>query len=474
MIVGAEFLTSGSLPPVLIIGSGPAGVSLAVGLSELGIGAIVLEAGPEDWSDPSQDRYAGEVFGDGYFPLDSARLRYLGGSSNHWAGWCRPLDEKDFERREDVPHTGWPIKKDDLAPFLQPACDILEVTPPEDNVLSDDLVEVGFSLSPPVRFGEKYREFFEKAPDTHLVLSCSVESLDARDGRITALNLLAGDSAVRIDAPETVVLCCGGIENSRLLLWSNVTSAQRVVANDATLGRFWMEHPHASLGDVAVSRNFDRVPLDGGEIRVAPRKDSMLRHGIMNGALRFYRVYQEESRATDLAKRAICRTEPLSSRFLSLAGRQVQCTSRIAIAWEQAPVAENRVSLSATARDDHGIPRPELHWRKSAIDYRTSKVILELFGKYLLQTGRGRVRAEPFVIAEGGYPTSEGGYHHMGGTRMSSGASNGVVDANLRIHDLSNGYVLGSSVFPTGGHANPTLTIVQLALRLAKHLAARI
>jgi choline dehydrogenase-like flavoprotein len=147
LIVDGTFLQGATQPPVLIIGSGPAGTSLALRLAQHGTGALVLEAGPEEYSDDSQEFYTGEIFGDGYYDLDATRLRHFGGSSNHWEGWCRPLDARDFERREDVPHTGWPIGKADLDPFLEDAAGILEVAPPGEHALSDDLVEVGFSQS---------------------------------------------------------------------------------------------------------------------------------------------------------------------------------------------------------------------------------------------------------------------------------------------------------------------------------------
>jgi choline dehydrogenase-like flavoprotein len=92
----------------------------------------------------------------------------------------------------------------------------------------------------------------------------------------------------------------------------------------------------------------------------------------------------------------------------------------------------------------------------------------------VLRRGIGRVRLDPWVLGQGSFPADDEvkGNHHMGGTRMHRDPARGVVDANCKVHGLSNLYVGGSSVFPSGGAANPTLTIVQLALRLADHLTA--
>jgi choline dehydrogenase-like flavoprotein len=115
-------------------------------------------------------------------------------------------------------------------------------------------------------------------------------------------------------------------------------------------------------------------------------------------------------------------------------------------------------------------------WRKTDQDYRTARVAFEMIAAHIVRSGVGTVRAYPHLIAMGDYPPigEIGGNHHMGGTRMSHSPAEGVVDADLRIHGMSNGYVAGSSVFVRGGHANPTYTIVQLSLRLADHLAARL
>jgi choline dehydrogenase-like flavoprotein len=123
-------------------------------------------------------------------------------------------------------------------------------------------------------------------------------------------------------------------------------------------------------------------------------------------------------------------------------------------------------------RDPHGMPRAELHWRLSDFDRRTILGSATLLAEEMVRQNFGRVRLDPWVLGTGSFPADDEvkGNHHMGGTRMSTQPGHGVVDADCKVHGLSNLYVAGSSVFPSGGAANPTLTIVQLALRLAEHL----
>ena len=139
---------------------------------------------------------------------------------------------------------------------------------------------------------------------------------------------------------------------------------------------------------------------------------------------------------------------------------------------EQAPDLESRVRL-ADETDPFGRARARLDWRVSDLDRRTVEVSTRTVAAEFARLGLGRIRLADWML-EGGDAWRDGlhwGHHHMGTTRMSSDPSAGVVDSDCRLHELSNVYVAGSSVFPTGGYMNPTLTIVALAIRLADHLA---
>jgi choline dehydrogenase-like flavoprotein len=147
---------------------------------------------------------------------------------------------------------------------------------------------------------------------------------------------------------------------------------------------------------------------------------------------------------------------------------RIEISTRI----DQAPNPDSRVTLG-TERDEFGMPRPNLDWRLSPIDRESVDRALQVLGQELGRTGIGRLRVR---LPEGeGWPSDlEGGYHHMGTTRMSADPKRGVVDADCRVHGVSNLYVAGSSTFTTGGSATPTLTLIALALRLADHLRAEI
>jgi choline dehydrogenase-like flavoprotein len=138
---------------------------------------------------------------------------------------------------------------------------------------------------------------------------------------------------------------------------------------------------------------------------------------------------------------------------------------------EQAPNPDSRVTLGSEV-DAFGMPRIEVDWQLTELDKRSVRQMHELLAAELGRSGLGRLQIEAWLTADNTSWSEDifGGAHHMGTTRMSGLPADGVVDRNARVHGMANLFIAGSSVFPTSGSANPTLTIVALSLRLADHL----
>ena len=158
---------------VAIVGAGAAGIVLALKLAEYGKRVALIEAGGHEFSEESQQIYVGKTIGDPYFQLDHARLRYFGGSTNHWAGLCRTFEPEDFNRGYLGDKYNWPIKFDELDRFRAEACNILEIQNSFDDKRfgSSRIESIKFEFSPPVRFGSKYKESLTKNPKVHLFLN---------------------------------------------------------------------------------------------------------------------------------------------------------------------------------------------------------------------------------------------------------------------------------------------------------------
>jgi len=274
-------------PKVAVIGAGPAGITIARKLAAKNIPVVILEAGGDSFSDESQAFYNGRTVGDPYFALDETRLRFLGGSSNHWAGWCRLLDEEDFRPKPWVADTGWPIRRKDLEPYIDEVREILQLEPFQpDAPISTDIRQVQLIKSNAVRFGTRFRDELAASEHIAVVLNAYVTSLDGDGQAIDALSLWSPDGQSDRLHADYVVVCTGGLENSRLLLWSNELSNGAAVPHAAALGRYWMEHPHFECGN-AVLNDVSRFEIDqDGEAFFSPSWEAMQRKGILNFGIR--------------------------------------------------------------------------------------------------------------------------------------------------------------------------------------------
>lgn len=453
-----------------IVGSGPAGITLAMALEKTGKRILLLEAGGESPSEASQELYRGETVGHAYRPLDACRIRAFGGSSNGWGGWCRPLDAVDFEEKPGLADSGWPIGRGDLAPYAARADEILGLGPADDEpaLPGAPLKQSRFRYST-VNFGEKYRNRLFASANVALALDTSLLAVLTDGSRVTGLQVDAGGVRGTV-AAHRYILATGGIENSRLLLWSNQLAQGALIRQPAALGRYWMEHPHFTLGETLLKHraglHFDEKDVGF----VSPLPELMARKRLLNCGLRIIR--SGEAQTLDSIRR-LARVAPRLASAMLHDYRQGQSYGALLRAsWEQRPRAENRVAL-ATRKDRLGIPRVTLHWTLDDEDKRTALESARRLGRYIADLDLGRLRLDGWLSGADPFPADDelGGCHHMGGTRMARTPEQGVVDRDCKVFGQRNLYIAGSSVFPGSGFSNPTYTIVQLALRLAEHLA---
>ena len=250
---GASFETA-----VAVIGSGPAGLTIARERAAAGIDVILIESGGFDGDAATQALYDGDNAGVPHEAFDAVRMRFFGGSSNCWGGGCIPFENHDFEKRDWIPHSGWPITRRDLDPLYERALPVCGAGP----YLYDDSVwsRVGqtatdfdrervrycyWQLSAPLRFGEAYRADVEKAPNLKVLLNANATriALNADGSQVEAIEIksLSGHTG-RVRARHFVV-ACGGIENARLMLASNDRMPAGAGNGHDAVGRYFMEHP---------------------------------------------------------------------------------------------------------------------------------------------------------------------------------------------------------------------------------------
>lgn len=498
---------------VCVIGAGAAGISLTRRLLRLGHGVVLLESGGLDYEPATAKLNSGENMGEDYYDLEDSRLRFFGGTTAIWGGRCAELDPIDLERRDYVPYSGWPIGWDELERWYEearPAFGLPAGRPEPDDLRSAGVKLPRFdSLETPLwtfdrrfdRFAWKSCADLEADPKCRIAIHATVTGI-VREGsgiaRVEARSLGTGRLTVKAKA---FVLAAGGIENPRLLLASSLGNDQ--------VGRYFMEHPHARGGRIVRGSAWPLLKAFGRRHRVgeqdlaaliAPSEALQRREGILNTSLTIV-ARQPQGRRQFIGMKAYSGLKHKMAP--TKRGRALWMVTKKAAGWaqrhidparpwllhkignldvallvrgEQAPNPESRVTLTGET-DSTGVPRVKLDWRLSEIDVRSVAVLVETLGRELERLGLGKVEPADW-LGSGEWKTDPlisshpiGGYHHMGTTRMGSDPATSVTDADGRVHGIGNLWVAGSSLFPTGGWANPTLTIVALALRSAEKIA---
>ncbi|WP_254761775.1 GMC family oxidoreductase [Natrinema marinum] len=513
---------------VCVIGAGPAGGIVADRLAETGREVVILEAGPrfDDadrlarqerairpyydrpavWDgDPERDAYSST--GERFYPLNHARARGVGGSTLHWQGMVMRLHEADFDSRS-VRGVGadWPIDYDDLRPYYAAAERELGVAGSQDNPFappreephpmpafppsySDSLFAeaceeleiamhsvpnarnsephdgrsacVGYGTCQPVcPSGAKYDAtvHVERAErrGTTVIDRAPVQRLEHTADEITAAVYATPDGEEHRQAADAFVIACGGVETPRLLLLSESSRYPDGLANSSGLvGKFFMDHCFAGTGGVldeptrqnhvgfltSESHQF----YDEADAEYAPFK------------LEFFN-YDGPS-PIEMALTGDDWGDALLERLREGYGNHIGMGGLV----EQLPREDSYVALDPDRIDDRGNPVPDVHWTVGDRALRTIERVNEIQERILAELG-----AE--LTWQVGPDNTGPAYHHMGTTRMGDDPAESVVGPDLRTHDLENCWIASSSVFPTGGAMNPTLTIAALALKAADHL----
>lgn len=526
MFIDARTVAKGTTvkTDVCIVGGGAAGITLAREFIGRSVNVCLLESGGFQLDVDTQTLYRGQSVGFPYLPLEATRLRFLGGTTNHWGGACRPLDDIDFRKRDWVPHSGWPFGLQHMVPYYERAHQTLKLGPfrysAEDWTRPDlpcarfdgtTLRSAVLQQSPPVRFGIVYRDALQRAVNVRTYLNANVLEIETgasgREVQRLRASSLAGNQFYV--SARYYVLAAGGIETARLLLLSDKVNHNGLGNSSGLVGRYFMDHPIAGWGKVGsiaplnLPLRFygDRVKgtrvLNGARKEatiwgfVTPTAQTLERHKLLNFGIairrpptpdadgvesaRYFRyAIQQREWPEELwthVRNVIADLDDIAVHGARKLTDTDPPTDKVEIMYwsEQQPNPSSRVYLSRE-RDFFGQQRVVLDWRLSDADKRNLHMAMRILAIEIGKANIGRLHVEPAALSDQLEPLLEGSFHHMGTTRMHNDPKQGVVNANCRLHDVANLYIASSAVFPAVGHANCTVTIVALATRLADHL----
>ena len=486
---------------VCVIGGGAAGITIARKLSERKVNVCLLESGGFNYVDKAQSLYDGKNIGRDYFPLTTTRLRFFGGSTNHWGGMCGQLDESDFLEREWIANSGWPIKLNDLLFFYKEAHEICglksdnydidkfesDLNAPQ--LFSDKSMfesEIIRFARPITRFGAKYKNELGESEYVKVILNANVlEIISSENGEsVSSVMFSTFDKKKYRVKAKGYVLAAGGIENPRILLLSRGSNQTGLGNENNLVGKNFIEHPKFRCGEIYFSEpGFDRRLYDedlrrrrGVNAHAVVRPTYALQKKEKISNVNLFLGPVEEINKTDLDQPPDNFVEKVGRYLTSKeiidhqgynkyfrAAEQCRHTPVFGV-WEQVPNFLSSVTLG-DEKDYFGQNKVTVDWQFTDSDFRNFNKSLELFANELGESMLGRFKIDVSL-----FPGYMAGHHHMGTTRMNNNPKLGVVDENCKVHGKDNLFVAGSSVFPTGGAINPTLTIVALSLRLSKHL----
>ncbi|MGZ5365987.1 MAG: FAD-dependent oxidoreductase, partial [Mycobacterium sp.] len=496
---------------IVIVGGGIAGITTAMELERVGVNTILLESGGHEPDPATRDLYRGTSTEIPYRFADGCRSRFLGGSSNCWGGWCGPFDDWDFEKRDWVAHSGWPISAADVAPYYRRTHAYLDLGPYDYDIGhfvpaigKPDVIRMPLptgrifdsmsQFSPPTQFGKKYRTALEAARHVRTFLYANVIEIeadaDASEVRQLHCKTLSGRSFTVIG--RGFVIATGGIENPRLLLASNRVRPRGLGNDHDMVGRFFMDHPRILSASIKFRHNWAANKLF--DTKFNRRDDALMaRDTYISGALRLTRAMQERERvgnarlwfsstfageysaASEAVSRILQRREQkvppettLTGDLRTLVAHPVDAAAfvlarackpralvrdvRFQAIVEPEPDPTARVTLSPDHRDALGLPRVRVGWKLSQLVRRTFDRNFAIVADELQRAGVADVALDPPLEGGTEWPAGldpQGTWHHMGTTRMSDSPRTGVVDRDCKVFGVNNLYMAGSSVFTT-------------------------
>ncbi len=499
--------------PICIIGAGMAGLTAARRLARTGQRVIVLESGGKAFDQSVHDLNELEDVSGRYTRAMTGHYRGLGGSSTRWGGRMLPISAD--ETRE------WPFATEDLQRYHREVETMFGIDGGSyDEAVLADLDKDGIVPRDDPDFSARMAKWpklrncnlahvlgaeLRAASNVEVWLNATVcdFGLDSESGRlsgVTTRNRAGRELTVHADR---FVLTAGTIEATRLLLWLKARTGDRVFARAPALGRYLQDHinvrvARVSRRDTAFSNRFCAYRFHNGtrrslHLELTPAAQSRER---VASAFAYFTM-DFEGTALDAVKMAarsmqtgdfgIAHAARIAWQLPSMArlawwryaGRQLflspEVPVHLEICAEQVPDALNMIILSAQ-RDALGLPKARVHWRPMEADERTLRAATRRLAAYWSRHGLDRRLPLDWIAPcrdpDGRIAEAAVDYAHPSGTaRMGTDPAASVVAPDLVCHDIPNLSVLSAAVFPSAGSANPTFTLLTLALRHADDLS---
>ena len=499
----------------LVVGAGPVGLVVAVSLARAGKKVLLLESGSKDHGD-AKDLNETVMAGRPHGGALHGRARTIGGTSTLWGGQLTRFVPYDFAARPFMTDRNWPLRFEQVAPFYVDVAKLLglDVRYLEDARVLESLrtprgndaegCEIFFTRwLREANLGRYFATELAGLESLSVIPECHARQILARQGvaQVQGVKAITARGEELAFSAQHVVLACGTIEISRLLLLSALRDPSVPWAGNANVGRYFQDHLDLTIGKIelkdrnAFANTFENAVIDGYKYQPKVRmKDAVLRSlECLNLActVRFDSAIAEDIQMlkqmvksllkgsrVDKPWQSLRRMASLGHVWFPLMWRYLRHRRILAIAdrgisviahCEQRPVSDSQISLDGEKTDKFGDPLARLHW---VVDEALQLKSLKLFMAQLTEFFNARCNAsfKPDPALQAGEPSAlaaaTDSYHQCGGACMADTPSHGVVDPDCTVFGTSNLYVAGAAVFPCSSFANPTFTAMALACRL--------
>ena len=450
--------------PVIIIGSGPAGISLALELEKKNIRSVIIEAGKEVYDDVSQLNFKGHVAGDQLTDISESRLRQFGGTSGTWGGWCKPLSKHDYNK--------WGFDFKNINDYQDKACKILDIKNSfKEAKLNSSANQIEFQYSS-VRFNEKYYEHLKKSKKILLILNTQLSHFIGNNKKITSAICINKKKRVTLHSKK-FILCCGGIENSRILLLSQKKNKD-LFNQKIPIGKYWMTHYWILAGIGLIDKENLKKFMGqkylkyDGPIHIASNDLETNNNDTLQNSI--YMTFNKDKKIyKEIIKELLCVAPKYGKKIAALIFNKSFKCGNIFMHIEEKPIYENSIILDSNRKDFNKILLSKINYKSSIQAKKDAKLFLEELAILFSSNDLGRLAMTENLHKLKNFENL-GNFHHMGGTRMGTKIDDSVVDQNLKVHEIDNLFISGSSIFRTSTYKNPTFSIIQFSLRLADHI----
>lgn len=482
---------------VTIIGAGAAGVLLAVKLAQKGKKVLVIESGHFEVDEEKQKLNevvnTRKILGSAY----TGRNRGIGGTTLTWGGQSLPFSQLDFNKRDWVMNSGWPLAYDSMKEYYKTANAFMKIDTLNyhDDIfkeinLSDKQIDkkvfdfhVAKWANEP-NFQTLYKTFLEKHVSVYY--HAQLIKINQSDNKVTNIDVKNFNGQLFNFKINKLIVACGGIETIRTLLNNNIGN------HSNWLGKCFMEHPCIELGDIFTDKSYKLQKTFNTHmwqrrkysLRLSLSDHFQIENKLLNCSAGI--MFTCKSDAFDpYAELKYFRSEFNLKSLIKLSGSlgsliksawallfqkfffKDNTENKLVLMMEQEPDETSYIGLSDEV-DQFGIPKAKISWHISKKSWDTTIACANALKKEIERLKYGKVKFYDFIKSDNEHwmDCLSDVNHHMGGARMSARPEDGVVNTDLQVWNIPNLFVCSCAVYPTSSHSNPTLTLLALGTRL--------